>query len=90
MGITLPRTSAQQATVGQFVERSNLRPGDMVFFRTSGGGRISHVGMFIGNDRFIHAPRAGKDIEITTLSNRYWNSKYATARRVNRSSQFTR
>lgn len=88
MGITLPRTSAEMATVGQHVERANLKPGDMVFFRTA-GSRISHVGMYIGNDRFIHAPRTGKDIEITSLSSRYWNSKYATARRVSRSGRFT-
>lgn len=89
MGITLPRTSAEMARVGQQVDRANLKPGDMVFFRTAGGGRISHVGMYIGNDRFIHAPRTGKDIEITSLSSRYWSSKYATARRVSRSGRFT-
>lgn len=88
MGITLPRTSAAMATVGQHVERSALRPGDLVFFRTS-GNRISHVGMFIGNDRFIHAPRAGKNIEITAMSSNYWNTRYATARRVSRSDRFT-
>lgn len=82
MQISLPRTSAEQAGMGEYVSRSNLRPGDMVFFRTMGGGRISHVGLYIGNDRFIHAPRAGKRIEITSLNNKYWNAKYATARRV--------
>lgn len=87
MGITLPRTSAAMAGVGQHVERSALRPGDLVFFRTS-GSRISHVGMFIGNDRFIHAPRAGKNIEITSMSSNYWNTHYATARRISRSDRF--
>ena len=81
--VNLPRTSAEQATVGIYVSRSELQPGDMVFFRTS-GSRISHVGMYIGNDRFIHAPRTGKRIEITSLSSQYWSSKYATARRVKR------
>lgn len=81
--VNLPRTSAEQATVGTPVSRSQLQPGDMVFFRTA-GSRISHVGMYVGNDRFIHAPRTGKRIEITSLSNRYWSSKYATARRVKR------
>lgn len=79
--VNLPRTSAQQARVGTYVSRSNLQPGDMVFFRTS-GRRISHVGMYVGNNRFIHAPRTGKSIEITNLGNRYWNARYATARRV--------
>ena len=81
--VNLPRTSAAQAAVGSYVSRSELRPGDMVFFRTH-SSRISHVGMYIGNDRFIHAPRTGKRIEITSLSSKYWNARYATARRVKR------
>ena len=81
MQINLPRTSAEQARMGEPVSRSDLQPGDMVFFNTA-GRRISHVGLYIGNNRFIHAPRTGKNIEITSLSNKYWNSKYVTARRV--------
>ena len=81
--VNLPRTSAEQANVGVAVNRSQLQPGDMVFFRTA-GSRISHVGMYIGNGRFIHAPRTGKRIEITSLSNSYWSARYATARRVKR------
>ena len=88
MGITLPRTSAEMATVGQQVDRANLKPGDMVFF--GAGGRVSHVGMYIGNDRFIHAPRTGRDIEITSMNGNYWTSRYITARRVDRSTRFTR
>ncbi|MFC3873014.1 C40 family peptidase [Neisseria musculi] len=82
MQISLPRTSADQAREGEYVSRSSLLPGDMVFFRTMGGSRISHVGLYIGNDRFIHAPRAGKRIEIASLNNKYWKTKYATARRI--------
>ena len=82
MGVNLPRTSAAQAQMGVGVSRSELQPGDMVFFRTMGRGRISHVGLYIGNNRFIHAPRTGKRIEVTSLSNKYWNAKYAFARRV--------
>lgn len=81
--VNLPRTSAEQANVGIPVSRNELRPGDMVFFRTS-GNRISHVGMYVGNDRFIHAPRTGKRIEITSLNSQYWGTRYATARRVKR------
>lgn len=81
--VSLPRTSAEQARVGSYVARSDLQPGDLVFFRTS-RGRISHVGMYVGNNRFIHAPRTGKRIEITSLSGKYWNDRYATARRVKR------
>lgn len=81
--VNLPRISAQQAQAGSYVSRSDLQPGDMVFFRTS-GRRISHVGMYVGNDRFIHAPRTGKRVEITSLSNKYWSARYATARRIKR------
>lgn len=82
MGLNLPRTSAEQAKMGVHVNRSDLQPGDMVFFRTMGRGRISHVGLYIGNDRFIHSPRTGKRIEITSLSHKYWGAKYAFGRRV--------
>ncbi|MDO4997311.1 MAG: C40 family peptidase [Neisseria sp.] len=81
MQVNLPRTAAQQAQMGVAVSRSELQAGDMVFFNTA-GNRISHVGLYIGNNRFIHAPRTGKTIEITSLSNKYWNSKYRLARRV--------
>ncbi len=93
MNVNLPRTTGEQARVGVAVSRSELQPGDMVFFATAGGGRISHVGMFIGNDRFIHAPRTGKNIEITSMSMDYWNKRYVMARRVPRNgaaAQFTR
>lgn len=79
--VSLPRTAAEQSRVGVEVSRSNLQPGDMVFFNTS-GRRVSHVGMYIGNNRFIHAPRTGKNIEITSLNNSYWSKRYITARRV--------
>lgn len=82
MKVTLPRTAQEQYSVGVSIDRSSLQPGDMVFFRTAGPSRISHVGMYIGNDRFIHAPRTGKNIEITSLTSQYWSSKYAGARRV--------
>lgn len=81
--VNLPRVSADQARVGVHVSRGNLQAGDMVFFRTR-GKRISHVGMYVGNGRFIHAPRTGKRIEITSLNSKYWSARYATARRVKR------
>lgn len=89
MQVSLPRTAAEQAQMGVQVSRSALQAGDMVFFNTS-GRRISHVGLYIGNDRFIHAPRTGKNIEITSLSNKYWSRRYITARRVKKNdpSQF--
>lgn len=83
MGITLPRNSRQMATVGEAVSRSNMQPGDLVFFSPKGGG-ISHVGMYIGNGKMIHAPRTGKNIEITSIDQGYWARAFVTARRVKR------
>ncbi|WP_274572317.1 C40 family peptidase [Neisseria leonii] len=81
MQVSLPRTSAEQAKVGVAVARGDLQPGDMVFFNTA-GRRISHVGLYIGNNRFVHAPRTGKSVEIVSLGNPYWSKRYVTARRV--------
>lgn len=69
------------AQVGERISRNELKPGDMVFF-SQGGGRISHVGMYIGEGRFIHSPSTGKSISITSLDSGYWANKFVTARRV--------
>ena len=70
--INLPRTSSSMAQVGERISRSELKPGD----------RISHVGMYIGEGRFIHSPSTGKSISITSLDSGYWANKFVTARRV--------
>lgn len=80
-GINLPRSSRDMATVGSHVSRDALRVGDMVFFAHS-GGRISHVGMYVGDNKFIHSPSSGKTVEITSLNSNYWKPRYITARRV--------
>lgn len=79
--VNLPRTSRDMAGVGVRVERSELQQGDMVFFAHS-GGRISHVGMYVGDGQFIHSPSSGKTVEITRLDSRYWSPRFVTARRV--------
>lgn len=81
-GIKLPRTSYQQATVGQYVSRGSLKAGDLVFFRTGRGNRISHVGIYIGNNQFIHASTGRYRVTVDSLGSRYYNSRYVTARRV--------
>ncbi|WP_019519600.1 C40 family peptidase [Faucicola boevrei] len=80
-GISLPRTSRDMATVGKQVSRDALQVGDMVFFAHS-GSRISHVGMYVGDGKFIHSPSTGKTVEITSLNSKYWAGRYITARRV--------
>ncbi len=79
-GLKLPRTSRDQFCAGQPVEQKQLRKGDLVFFATNGGKTISHVGLYIGDGKFIHAPRRGKDVCITSLSSRYYQKRYMGAR----------
>lgn len=80
-GINLPRTSNEQATQGNRVAYDDLVPGDLVFFNTL-GRRISHVGIYIGNGRFLHAPSTGNFVRIDKLYSKYWSRRYVTARRV--------
>jgi len=80
-GYKLPRTSSQQAKVGKPVKKSNLRPGDLVFFDTKGNGKINHVGIYIGNGNFIHSSPINR-VGISALNKGYWKDRYVTARRV--------
>ncbi len=68
----LPRNSASQFLAGLKVKRADMQPGDLVFFRTHGKRRISHVGIYISNGRFIHSPASGKSVEISSLHESYW------------------
>ena len=81
LGIELPRVSRDMATSGQLVsDRANLSPGDLVFFGRK--GRVSHVGIYVGEGRFLHAPRTGRDVTVSSLDSGYWSDKYLEARRV--------
>ena len=80
-GISLPHNSAAQYRVGKPVSRSELRPGDLVFFRTR-GSRISHVGIYIGNGKFVHASSARGRVRVDTLTSGYYHQRYVGARRI--------
>jgi len=80
-GLDLPRSSREQFDHGMPVERGRLQQGDLVFFKTSGGNKVSHVGIYIGKNRFIHAPGRGKKIGMDSLSKRYFSKRYAGGRR---------
>ena len=80
-GLELPRNSRDQFRAGTPVQREDLKEGDLVFFATSRRGRISHVGVYTGGGRFIHAPGQGKRIRIAFLSNSYFSRRYMGARR---------
>lgn len=81
LGVTLPRTAAEMAKLGREIPLDQLEPGDLIFFNTNGGRRISHMGMYLGNNQFIQAPRTGKNIEITGF-NQYYHSKFVVAKRM--------
>jgi len=81
LGIELPRVSRQMAHSGEQVERAALSAGDLVFFSRR-GRRVDHVGIYLGNGRFVHAPRTGKDVMVSSLTEGYWSRKFTQARRV--------
>lgn len=80
--IQLPRTTAAMyRSTAVTIKRHALKPGDAVFFKGNGRGQVSHVGLYIGEGKFIHSPRSGKNVRIDSLSNSYWNKHYTTAKR---------
>lgn len=81
LDIRLPRVSLQQSEFGQAVERENLRGGDLVFFITR-GDKVSHVGIYLGEGRFLHAANPREHLKITALDDPYYATRYAGARRV--------
>lgn len=82
LGIELPRISRDMANVGQLIRDPNaLVEGDLVFFSRR-GKHVDHVGIYIGNGQFVHAPRTGKDVEVANLATGYWSQKFFQARRV--------
>jgi len=81
LGVTLPRTSRQLATVGVRVAREELRPGDLVFFNTRGAPN-SHVGIYLGDGRFVHAPRARSLVRIDRLEDPGYRGRFEGARRL--------
>lgn len=79
-GLNLPRSLWDQFEAGRMVSRNELGRGDLVFFATAGGGRVSHVGICIGNGLFIHAPGANKTIRADSLSNPYFAQRFIGGR----------
>lgn len=81
LGLQLPRTSFNMSRIGSALDTAELKPGDLVFFNTA-HSPYSHVGIFIGENRFIHAPSSGKAIKLSNINNPYWHSRYDGARRI--------
>lgn len=82
--IRIPRTANEMYHLRDAapIERSELKNGDLVFFRTQGHGTADHVGVYVGNGKFIQSPRSGQEIKITSLNEEYWQRHYVGARRV--------
>jgi len=81
VGLVLPRRAEEQAKVTEEISRSELKPGDLVFFNTL-KRTFSHVGIYVGNGKFIHAPRPGKAVRVDDMREAYWQQRFNGARRV--------
>ena len=89
--LALPRTTREMSTMrGAAVRRDALQAGDLLFFATSGGRRVSHAAIYVGNGRFVHAPSSGGTVRLDSLSNSYWQKNYLSAKRVLDSEQLAR
>jgi cell wall-associated NlpC family hydrolase len=84
LGKDLPRTSAEISHVGQRVKPNELRPGDLVFYNTLRRG-FSHVGIYLGDNKFIHSPSAGGQVRIESMDLSYWKKRFNGARRIDES-----
>ncbi|AQW69555.1 C40 family peptidase [Pseudomonas fulva] len=82
-GISLPRSTREMIGMrAPTVDVKSLQSGDLVFFATSGGSQVSHAGIYVGDGRFVHAPRTGGTVRLDYLSNSYWAKAYLQAKRV--------
>ena len=80
-GVELPRSTAEQRRLGQPVKRTELKPGDLVFYNTR-NRPFSHVGIYLGDGDFVHAPRRGQRVRVESLDNPYWRARFSGARRL--------
>lgn len=81
-GINLPRTTYDQITQGKSISMNNLQAGDLLFFHTESADQPDHVGIYIGNGKFIEAPRPGKGVQISDLKSGYYQNTFLGARRI--------
>ncbi|MCS6766549.1 MAG: C40 family peptidase [Candidatus Protistobacter heckmanni] len=81
LGFLLPRRSAEMSKVGETISSNELKPGDLVFFNTMRHA-FSHVGIYIGDNKFVHAPSRGQEIRIDDMKQAYWSQRYNGARRI--------
>jgi cell wall-associated NlpC family hydrolase len=80
-GVTLPRSAKEMSRLGDKIALADLQPGDLVFFNTRRFA-FSHVGIYLGDNRFVHAPRRGREVEVATIDRSYWQQRFNGARRL--------
>ncbi len=80
-GIKIPRTTRQQYKAVRPISRRYLKAGDLVFYKTSVSRAVSHVGIYLGNNQFIHAPSSGKRVKISSMLEKYWRKRFTGAGR---------
>ena len=81
LGLYLPRSARAISLEGEPIARSELEPGDLVFFNTMRHA-FSHVGIYLGDNRFVHAPRTGGRVRVEDMTQRYWSKRFDGARRI--------
>jgi cell wall-associated NlpC family hydrolase len=81
LGLDMPRTAAEMARVGDRIPKDDLKPGDLVFFNTM-RRTFSHVGIYLGDNQFLHAPSTGGKVRVDDMSDSYWLRRFTGARRV--------
>ena len=86
VGLVLPRKAEQQAAATEKIERGDLQPGDLVFFNTLKRA-FSHVGIYVGEGKFIHSPKPGGEVRVENMGMSYWNHRFDGARRVSAAQQ---
>jgi cell wall-associated NlpC family hydrolase len=86
LGLSLPHNALAQSKVGRPVSAAELQPGDLVFYNTR-NRKYSHVGLYLGDGRFVHAPKPGAAVRVERMSVRYWTRRYNGARRIDLSSE---
>ena len=81
LGTLLPRTAREQSEIGQAIDPSQLKPGDLVFFNTMRRA-FSHVGIYLGDNHFLHAPKPGAEVRVESMESSYWVKRFNGARRI--------
>jgi cell wall-associated NlpC family hydrolase len=81
VGLVLPRRARDQAAVTEKIDKKDLEPGDLVFFNTM-RQTFSHVGIYVGDNKFIHSPKPGQQVRVEDMRQAYWERRFTGARRV--------